>query len=202
MNKPLKRLTLALWLVAVVAMVLMVAMQLSTRDRAAAQLDAPLVAPDFSLTDQLGRSVSNADLKGHPWIADFIFTECASACPLMSHKLSDLQAVIPADVKFVSFSVDPERDTPAVLLAYAKQYGADNDRWRFLTGDKTKVFDAVAGMKVSVIAATKDNPIEHDIHFLLIDSAGHIHGFYDSRVPDEVDRLIRDAAALSAQARP
>jgi protein SCO1 len=107
MNKPLKRLTLALWLVAVVAMVLMVAMQLSTRDRAAAQLDTPIPVPDFTLTDQLGRSVSNADLMGHPWIADFIFTECASACPLMSHKLSDLQAVIPADVKFVSFSVDP-----------------------------------------------------------------------------------------------
>jgi cytochrome oxidase Cu insertion factor (SCO1/SenC/PrrC family) len=57
-------------------------------------------------------------------------------------------------------------------------------------------------MKVSVIPASNGNPIEHDIHFLLIDSSGHIHGVYDSRVPDEVDRLTRDAAALSAQAHP
>jgi protein SCO1/2 len=206
MNKPLKRLTLALWLMAVVAMVLMVAMQLSTRDRAAAQFDnTPVLAPDFTLTDQLGRSVSTADLKGHPWIADFIFTECASACPLMSHRLSDLQAEIPASVKFVSFSVDPQRDTPPVLLAYAKQYGADNDRWRFLTGDKDKVFTAISGMKVSVIPATAGNPIEHDIHYLLIDSSGHLfssgqlHGVYDSRYPDQVDQLIKDASALASE---
>ena len=133
-------------------------------------------------------------------MADFIFTECASACPLMSQKLSALQARIPGEVKFVSCSVDPANDTPAKLLAYAKQYGADNDRWRFLTGDKDKVMDAIHGMKVSIVPAAPGNQIEHDIHFLLMDADGRLRGTYDSREPQELEKLVKDAAALIAPA--
>jgi protein SCO1 len=201
MTKPIKRLTVALWIAAVAGMVFMVAMQLSTRDRTDAAVEAaPWAAPDFTLTDQLGRTVTTASLRGHPWIADFIFTECASACPLMSHHLSDLQSKIPAGVKFVSFSVDPDRDTPPVLLAYGKQYNADNDRWYFLTGEKDKVYAAITGMKVAFVPASGNNPIEHDVHFLLIDSTGHLYQnkAYDSRYPAEMDQLAADATALAA----
>jgi protein SCO1 len=202
MSKPIKRLTVSLWIAAVAGMVFMVAMQLSTRDRSDAAVDSVAWAPDFSLTDQLGRTVTTSDLHGHPWIADFIFTECASACPIMSHRLSELQSKIPASVKFVSFSVDPERDTPPVLLAYAKQYNADNDRWVFLTGQKDQVYAAITSMKVAVIPATKDNPIEHDVHYLLIDSSGRLYGAYDSRYPGLVDKLIADATTLAAEPSP
>jgi protein SCO1/2 len=202
MSKPVKRLTIALWIAAVAGMVFVVAMQLSNRDRTDGAIDTPITAPDFALTDQLGRTVTTAGLRGRPWIADFIFTECASACPIMSHRLSELQSKIPANVKFVSFSVDPERDTPPVLLAYAKQYNADNDRWRFLTGPKDRVFAAIAGMKVAIIPATKDNPLEHDIHYLLIDSAGRMYHAYDSRYPAQVDQLVTDAKALAAEQSP
>jgi protein SCO1/2 len=197
MSKPVKRLTLAMWLMAVVLMVLLVAMKLSVRDQTTSQEATDIIAPNFSLTDQQGRTVSTSDLKGHPWIADFIFTECASACPLMSQRLSTLQTRIPADVKFVSFTVDPEHDTPAKLLDYAKQYGADNDRWRFLTGDKDKVMEAIHGMKVSVVPAAPGNQIEHDIHYLLMDGDGRLRGVYDSRLPDQIEALVKDAAALS-----
>ncbi len=186
-----------MWLMAVVSMVLLVAMKLSVRDQTTSQEATDIIAPNFSLTDQQGRTVSTSDLKGHPWIADFIFTECASACPLMSQRLSTLQARIPADVKFVSFTVDPEHDTPAKLLDYAKQYGADNDRWRFLTGDKDKVMEAIHGMKVSVVPAAPGNQIEHDIHYLLMDGDGRLRGVYDSRLPDQIEALVKDAAALS-----
>jgi protein SCO1/2 len=131
---------------------------------------------------------------------DFIFTECASACPIMSGHMSALQSRIPSDVKFVSFSVDPEHDTPPVLLAYAKQYGADNDRWRFLTGDKDKVMDVVHALKVSVVPATPGNQIEHDVHFLLIDANGQFVNAYDSRFPDQIDLLIKDATAAGEAA--
>jgi cytochrome oxidase Cu insertion factor (SCO1/SenC/PrrC family) len=211
MSRPIKILTLLLWVVAVTGMVWVVAMQLWTRDRHAAQAAAtadtvvdatPITAPRFSLTDQLGRTVTTDDLKGHPWIADFFFTTCASSCPMLTKHLSDLQTLIPGEVKFISFSVDPDHDTPAALLAYAKLYNADNDRWRFLTGEKSALFAAITSLKVTVVSATKDNPIEHDVHYLLMDSAGRLQNVYDSRSPDEVSKLVHDATALTAAQAP
>jgi protein SCO1 len=218
MSRPAKVLTICLWIIAVAAMVGVVALQLWRRDLQASPSDvlasvvpqAPtgprdfpnIAAPQFSLTDQLGRSVTNEDLKGRPWVADFIFTECAAACPLMSRHLADLQNTIPRDVKFVSFSVDPMHDTPPVLLAYAKRYGADNSRWLFLTGPEKEIFSAVDALKVSVIPADKDNPIRHDVHFVLMDSAGRMRGIYDSRLPEQMDQLVSDAAELNTESRP
>lgn len=197
MSRSAKTVTLLLWIVAVAAMVSVVAMQWWGRDRGSAQAFS-IFAPTFTLTDQLGRSVTTDDLKGRPWVADFIFTQCASACPLMTRRLASVQTTISPQVRFVSFSVDPDHDTPPVLLAYAKQYGADLDRWLFLTGPKDQLFSAIQGMKVSLIPATDGNPIEHDVHYLLMDSAGRLRGAYDSRVPGEVDRLVSDANALAA----
>ena len=73
----------------------------------------------FALTDQDGKPFSNNDLRGKAYICDFIFTTCGSACPIMTHKLADVQKNTPADVQLVSFSVNPEHDTPAVLKEYA-----------------------------------------------------------------------------------
>jgi cytochrome oxidase Cu insertion factor (SCO1/SenC/PrrC family) len=159
----------------------------------------PIQTPDFSLTDQLGRTVTPRQLLGHPWIADFIFTECATECPIMTHRLSSLQHTIPAEVKFVSFSVDPARDTPPVLLEYSKQNGADNDRWLFLTGQPKDVLATISAMKVIFVPADKDNPIGHDIHYLLMDSQGRMRGAYNSLQPGEVANLVRDADALVAE---
>jgi protein SCO1/2 len=203
MSKSVKIVTLALWIVAVGGMVSVVAMQLGTRTRQDPEIyylphDEPIEAPDFTLTDQLGRAVSASDLKGHPWIADFIFTECAAICPVMTHNLASLQSRIPAEVKFISFSVDPAHDLPPVLLKYANEYGADNDRWRFLTGKPEDVMATVKGMKVSFIPASKDNPIDHDTHFLLMDSSGRLHGVYSGPAKEDMDKLVTDATALVA----
>jgi len=218
MSRPVRNLTLALWILAVAGMIWVVANQLWLRNPPSARSDAATIfstlpdggatrvegitAPAFALTDQLGHAVTADDLKGHPWIADFIFTQCASECPLMTKHLADLQGKIPADVKFVSFSVDPEHDTPSVLSAYATQFGADGSRWRFLTGDKKAVMDAVAGMKSTVIPATKDSPIEHDIHYILMDAANRMYAIYDSRVAGQIDQLVNDANGLSKASQP
>jgi cytochrome oxidase Cu insertion factor (SCO1/SenC/PrrC family) len=211
MSKPLKAATIALWLLAVMGMISVVALRIWENHPQGGQADAailasdgslpviPIIAPSFDFTDQLGRSVTTASLQGHPWIADFIFTQCASTCPLMSAHFSKLQSQIPPSVKFISFSVDPDHDTPPVLLTYAAQYNADNDRWRFLTGKRDDVFAAIDAMKVTVIPADANNPIRHDVHFILFDDQGRVRGLYDSRIPDNVDQLVKDATTLAHQ---
>src|SRR5207302_573123 len=103
-------------------------------------------APEFSLVDQNAKTFTAADLRGHPWVADFVFTTCGNICPVMSHKMAELQQMTPGGVKLVSFTVNPEHDTPAVLKEYAKDLRADESRWRFLTGTPQQMQDAAKGM--------------------------------------------------------
>ena len=96
--------------------------------------------PEFSLTDRTGRTITLADLKGHVWAADFVYTTCPGPCRILSSGMHDIQkalAMVP-EARFVSISSDPEKDTPAVLQQYASQFGA-TDQWLFLTGDKASV---------------------------------------------------------------
>src|ERR1700756_190525 len=105
--------------------------------------------PDFSLIDQNGNRVTLHDLAGKVWVADFIFTNCGGTCPLMTDKMRKLQEALPPDIYFVSFTVDPTRDTPKVLAAYAEEHRADRGRWMFLTGDKEALYDVcVKGFKL------------------------------------------------------
>lgn len=110
--------------------------------------------PDFSLVERSGRRITRADLLGRVWIANFIYTQCTETCPLQSAKLARLQAefVGEQDLRLVSISVDPERDTPAVLSRYAERYAADPVRWLFLTGDKRAIYRlATEGFRLGVV---------------------------------------------------
>lgn len=114
--------------------------------------DAPRV-PDFTLIERNGRQITLADLRGRVWIADFIWTRCPDACPLMSAVMARLQAEFAEepDLRLVSFSVDPQYDTPTVLASYAAKFDADRDRWLFLTGEKQVVYHLVQqGFKLLV----------------------------------------------------
>jgi protein SCO1 len=219
MSKPQKILTIVLWTLAVGGMVGLVAMktipagtqQMPTTEPspAAAQIIADPVnstdvelpdlypAPSFTLLDQDGKNTSETQLLGHPWVADFIFTTCASLCPRMSGEMEHLQGELPSDVKLVSFSVDPKNDTPPVLKAYADEHHAQPNRWIFLTGDEKTQERVVRAMKLGFAPASAGVPIQHDEHFVLIDSHGNIRGFYDSFVPDQMDELVRDATSLT-----
>lgn len=99
--------------------------------------------PTFNLVERSGRSVTKSDLLGMVWIADFIFTGCVDACPLLSHLMSKLQTTFASDADFrlVSISLDPVHDTPAVLSQYANRFHAHPQRWLFLTGDKKHIYD-------------------------------------------------------------
>ena len=155
--------------------------------------------PAFQLTDQLGRPFSSgAALNGHVWVADFVFTNCEGPCPRMSSHMKSLQAKTGADVKLISFTVDPARDTPAVLADYAKKFDCDSKRWLLLTGDVATLnkLDQDA-FKLGSIGDTDD--IEHSTDFALVDKKGHIRGFYGISAGDPVANIARDAARLEQE---
>jgi cytochrome oxidase Cu insertion factor (SCO1/SenC/PrrC family) len=160
-------------------------------------------APPFSLIDQNGRPVTDQTLRGHPYVAAFIFTSCAGPCPMMSAHMARLQTTIAApQVKLVSFTVDPERDTPQVLNQYAERFKADESRWFFLTGPKQTVMETIRGFKLTAEpAADGSGEILHDTRFLLVDPQGRIRGIYSSNDPAEMGRLPGDAERLAGQAR-
>ena len=165
-------------------------------------------APEFSLTNRDGSTVARADLLGSPWVADFIFTRCAISCPRMTQRMVQLERLWSAgsDVARVSFSVDPEFDTPEVLQAYADSWDIQDPRWFFLTGDRDFMKSLVMeGFKLAVEMnpppGTTDpgEPILHSTRFVLVDAQGAIRGYYDVIQGGELERLARDLRALSVE---
>jgi protein SCO1/2 len=160
---------------------------------------------DFELQSQTGRQITRADLLGKVWIADFIFTHCAGPCPRMTADLARIAGDLTSfpDLRLVSFSVDPERDTPAVLAEYARGYGADAERWYFLTGDKAAIFKlAKESFHVGAADGDATDPVMHSTRFVLVDRSGKIRGYYDSNDPAQLAALSRDAATLHGSAAP
>lgn len=152
---------------------------------------ASLGAPDFTLTNQKEEPLSLSDLKGRVWVADFIFTRCAGQCPPMSRQMSRFQENVKG-LSLVSFSVDPENDSPAALAAYAKEYQADPARWSFLTGSKDELGRVARGFHVTELG----EPMLHSVSFILVDTQGFIRGYYDSGDPERVQALEKDATRL------
>ncbi len=152
--------------------------------------------PPFQLTAQDGSSFNSDQLRGHVWIADFIFTNCEGPCPRMSGKMQALQAQTPEDVRLVSFSVDPKNDTPAVLAAYGAKFHSDPRRWTFLTGD----VDTLRKLgRDSFHLQDIDGTLVHSTRFALIDQKGRIRGYYGIGSDDPVGSLKTDAARLEKE---
>ena len=155
-------------------------------------------APAFELTDQNGEVFSSDQLRGKVWVGFIFLTNCpTAACPVMSGKMAALQEALPDErVHFVSFSIDPERDAPAVLKGYADQMagGEASDRWHLLTGDDRDEIRAVAkGLRL-----TFDDSNRHSTFFLLVDADGKVRGSYGNTDETAMARLRRDAQSLLA----
>jgi protein SCO1/2 len=156
-------------------------------------------APDFSLTESSGRTLTRSDLADKVWIADFVFTSCAGSCPAMTGMMRKLQDTLSPEIVLVSFSVDPERDTPQVLSEYAERFGADRKRWFFLTGDKDALHKiSMEGFKLALddTTGTVEEPITHSSRFVLVDKAGQIRGYYSGTEEEDLKRLIDEAREL------
>ena len=157
----------------------------------------PLVSvPDFNLMNQDGKPFGLSDLDGKLWVTDFIFTNCPTICPVMTQTMAELQNEISNDkVNFLSITVDPERDTPEVLSQYALDYGAIQDRWHFLTGDKDHIYN-LANKGFKLPAAYHEGVFPHSRKFVVIKPDRTIHDYYDSRSEAAMKKLRKDIKLL------
>ena len=158
--------------------------------------------PNFELVDETGKPFRRSDLDGKVWIADFIFTRCAGPCPIMTQRMVELQSELEgSDIGLVTISVDPEYDTPQVLSDYARKFGADPDRWMFLTGDRTEIYDL--SIKGFMLAVDRDVDYErqiiHSTRFVVVDRRGRIRAYHDGVDGWDLDALVADARASSAE---
>jgi cytochrome oxidase Cu insertion factor (SCO1/SenC/PrrC family) len=159
--------------------------------------------PDFALTAVTVDGTSPLDrraLAGRVWIVDFVYTRCAGPCPLLSAHMQSLQKRLPKSIGLLSFTVDPDHDSPEVLTEYARGFGADPQRWLFATGDKPALIKLFRdGFLISAVES-KDAPpgqnVAHTTKFVLLDADARIRGYYDGDDPAALDRLAADAARL------
>jgi len=161
--------------------------------------------PQFELTNQDGQPFGSAQLNGKIWIAGFIFTTCPGPCPMISSRMSDLvRPLEKSDVHLVSFTVDPENDTPEVLRDYAQRLHAPPGRWDFLTGQQAAIYDLTQqGFKLAVAdGADADGQPVHSTRAVLVDRRGTIRGYYDVLAPDAVTKLLADTSQLLREQPP
>jgi len=151
----------------------------------------PVIGPiaDFALTNQNGRAVSLADLRGKVWVADIIFTRCAGPCPRMTRQMKELQDALPptSQAELVTLTTDADFDTPPVLKAYAERFGADFNRWMFLTGTKQGIAKlAIDSLKLTAIAKTpeeRQSPQDLFVHstiFVIVDKQARLRGVFET----------------------
>ncbi len=155
---------------------------------------------DFTYTDQDGKKFGLADLKGDVWLADFIFTNCVTVCPPMTANMVKIQKALKdndANIPIVSFSVDPDVDTPETLQKYAKENEMDLASWHLLTGYKQE--EIAEFSQESFKSIVQDDPnsdqVIHGTKFYLVDGNGKVVKMYDGLKPP-VDDIIKDIKAL------
>lgn len=156
--------------------------------------------PTFSFVNQDGVTLSDKDLTGKVYVADFFFTRCKGICLKMSTEMGKVQHAYVDDdeVLILSHTVDPEYDSLPVLKAYAEQYRAEPGKWHMLTGEKKEIYDIARKGYLAVASEGDGGPDDfiHSQYFMLIDAEKHIRGIYDGTDPLEVERLIEDIAVL------
>jgi cytochrome oxidase Cu insertion factor (SCO1/SenC/PrrC family) len=197
-----------LWLVLALALTLPVLLLIRNAWRspraAAGSLGDYGVVPDASLVERSGRRMRIADLAGTPWVADFVYTHCSGTCPLLSAEMARLRHRVGQGVRLVSFSVDPARDTPEVLAAYAQRFGAPRDGWLFFTGDVSELRRLISrGFHLAVADpppgdATLAGTITHSEKIVLVDRELHIRRYYDGGSDDWIGAAVADLERLGA----
>jgi len=163
--------------------------------------------PPFQLIERSEAIVTNDTLAGRVWIADFIFRRCEGPCPAMTSQMARMQMDLEHhpqwdQIRLVSFTVDPEYDTPAVLREYAQMALADPVHWLFLTGTREQIWSlAREGFKLPVGEAPEnpEMPIFHSQKFVLVDHNGHVRGYYDGLDETERGQLMADLERVLAE---
>ena len=194
MNDAPQQLPRTLWigmLLVLVMLCLAYALSLMELNRLHRQPALPVIGPvaDFTLLNQDARATSLADLSNHVWVADIIFTRCAGSCPIMSRQMASLQQALPpaGNARLVTLTTDPDFDTPPVLKKYAERFGADSNRWIFLTGNKMEIGKLAANsLKLSAVPVKPEeqkDPADLFIHstiFVIVDKQARLRGTFET----------------------
>jgi protein SCO1 len=179
-------------LLVLVVLCLAYALSLLGLRRVQQQKVLPVIGPvaDFALTNQDGQAVTLADLTNHVWVADIVFTRCAGPCPVMSQSVKSLQEALPpaSGAKLVTLTTDPDFDTPPVLKKYAERFGADTNRWMFLTGTKTEIGKLAANsLKLSAVPVKPEVQKDaadlfiHTTIFVIVDKHARLRGTFETQ---------------------
>jgi len=180
-------------------------------------LDEPMAAPDFTVTDHLGNTVTKQSMLGKVWVCDFFLTRCNGICPILGRNMANLAETLGQDnafkdVQLISFSVDPDYDTVAQLKLYRERNmgiwaGDDkakqaevNTRWRHARAEDKQAFWELVreGFNLYVGPAENDptTPVAHSGRFVLIDAQGNIRGYYDGMTTEQTPALLADIRRL------
>lgn len=170
------------------ALICLVAARYVPAQDQAASPRQPKGIEDFSLTERSGQTITKGDLLGRPWVAGFVFTRCAGPCPRVTGQMKLLQEQLKAtDVQLVTFTVDPKHDTVEVLRDYAGQWGANTERWWFLTGDQGDIYHLIHhSFEMPVVENVGEDykpgfEIIHSVNLMHVDAQGRVVGKYDAR---------------------
>ena len=157
---------------------------------------------DFSLTNQNGETITQADYDDKIYIADFFFTTCQTICPIMTNHMLKIQKALADDasILLLSHTVTPEIDSVAQLKKYAIEKGVNDEKWNLVTGDRKEIYDLA---RKSYLVA-KDNPYEefdliHTENFVLVDKKKRIRGFYDGTDAEAIEELLEDVKILQRE---
>ncbi|MGN6644003.1 MAG: SCO family protein [Verrucomicrobiota bacterium] len=193
MNSPSKNFpwTISIGLLLVVLTLALVFLMAQLRSSVAKVHSRPVYGEvaDFTLTNQSGATVSLADLRGHVWVADIIFTRCPGPCLRMTRQMKEIEAALPANssAKLVSLTTDPIFDTPPVLSKYAERFSVDTNRWMFLTGTQKQIADvAIDSLKLTAVEKmpeereSADDLFIHSTIFVVVDKRGQLRGIFET----------------------
>lgn len=193
MNPQARRFEFVIWIGVVVTLLILLLTYLLAQLRLREARGKPLAklgqVQDFRLTNQAGQAVTLADLRGRVWVADIVFTRCAGPCPRMTRQMKEIQQALPSTSKarLVTLTTDADFDTPAVLKTYAEKFGADTQRWIFLTGDKRQIANlAIDSLKLTAIEKkpeerqAPEDLFVHSTLFVVVDREGWLRGVFET----------------------
>ena len=181
----------------VIVLVIIIALIAVMQPDGVEQQQLPIISkiPEFDLVDQNSKQFTLENVQGNVWLADFIFTTCSGPCPIMTERMSMVQHdLLEIDkLKFVSFTVNPDYDTPEVLKKYAQRFDVDDSSWSFVTGKYDQIQELIAdGFKMG----DTEEIVFHSTRFALVDHEGNLRGYYSGTEPAEHEILMRDIQSL------
>jgi protein SCO1/2 len=214
MNKQTRK---TMWLVwgglLLLVTILLVGLLVQIRSHARGTLPVVGQVADFALTNQNGKAVSLAELRGHVWVGDIIFTRCPGPCLKITRQMKELENGLPAksDCKLVTLTTDPDYDTPTILKTYSERFSADENRWTFLTGTKPEIRKlGIDSLKLTAIEKKPEEREEsndlfiHSTIFVLVDRKGQLRGVFETTgegiEPTEVqEKILRNVSLLERE---